>query len=63
MTTVLQATIKETVKGNVTSMIEVENENQGLDVLTPVNSEEDNITLHKKKIYIKDHVSHLYLGT
>ena len=45
----LQATIKETVKGNVTSTIEVENENHGLDVLTPVNSEEDNITLHKKK--------------
>ncbi|XP_043750829.1 zinc finger protein 804A isoform X2 [Cervus elaphus] len=42
----LQATTKETV---VTSTIEVENKNHGLDMLTPVNSEEDNITLHKKK--------------
>ena len=46
----LQATTKETV---VTSTIEVENKNHGLDMLTPVNSEEDNINLHKKKYLYK----------
>ncbi|KAK2504082.1 hypothetical protein MC885_004753 [Smutsia gigantea] len=44
----LQATTEENVKDNDPSTAEVENKNHGPEMLAPSNSEEDNITLHKK---------------
>ncbi|XP_029081234.1 zinc finger protein 804A isoform X1 [Monodon monoceros] len=44
----LQATIEESAKDNDATTTEAEYKNHSPDMLAPLNSEEDNITLHKK---------------
>uniref|UniRef100_A0A8C9K1I0 Zinc finger protein 804A n=1 Tax=Panthera tigris altaica TaxID=74533 RepID=A0A8C9K1I0_PANTA len=45
----LQAITEENVKDHDTSIVEADNKNYGPEMLAPSNSEEENITFHKKK--------------